>query len=50
MPLYLAEREVAVTLSMTDALRLLDAAARKITYGSAISAPRERVNAGTAVR
>jgi len=49
MPLYLTESDVAATFSMTDALRVLDAAARKIADGSAMNAPRQRVNAGAAI-
>jgi ornithine cyclodeaminase/alanine dehydrogenase-like protein (mu-crystallin family) len=49
MPLYLTEADVAATLSMHDALRLLDAAARKIADGTAMNAPRQRVNSGAAV-
>jgi alanine dehydrogenase len=49
MPLYLTEADVAATFSMTDALRVLDAAARKIADGSAMNAPRQRVGAGGAM-
>jgi alanine dehydrogenase len=49
MPLYLTEADVVATFSMTDALRVLDAAARKIADGSAMNAPRQRVSAGGAM-
>ena len=49
MPLFLTEADVAATFSMADALRVLDAAARKIADGSAMNAPRQRVNSGAAV-
>lgn len=49
MPLYLTEADVAATFTLTDALRVLDAAARKIAAGSAMNAPRQRVSAGGAV-
>ena len=46
MPLYLTEADVDATLTMADALRLLEEAARKIADGSAMNAPRQRVSAG----
>jgi ornithine cyclodeaminase/alanine dehydrogenase len=46
MPLYLTESDVAATLSMNDAIDVLDAAARKIADGSAVNAPRQRVSSG----
>jgi ornithine cyclodeaminase/alanine dehydrogenase-like protein (mu-crystallin family) len=49
MPLYFTEDDVRATLSMAEGLRLLDAAARKIADGSAMNAPRQRVNSGAAV-
>jgi ornithine cyclodeaminase/alanine dehydrogenase-like protein (mu-crystallin family) len=49
MPLSLTESDVAATFSMSDALRVLDAAARKIADGSAMNAPRQRVSAGGAM-
>jgi alanine dehydrogenase len=49
MPLYLSEADVAATFTMSDALRVLDAAARKIADGSAMNAPRQRVSAGGAM-
>jgi alanine dehydrogenase len=49
MPLYLTEADVAATFSMTDALRVLDAAARKVSAGDAMNAPRQRVSAGGAI-
>jgi ornithine cyclodeaminase/alanine dehydrogenase len=49
MPLYLTEADVAATLTVSDALGLLDAAARKIADGSAMNAPRQRVSAGGAM-
>ena len=49
MPLYLTEADVAATLTMPDALRLLDDAARKIASGVAMTAPRQRVSAGAAM-
>jgi alanine dehydrogenase len=49
VPLYLTEADVVATFSMTNALRVLDAAARKIAGGSAQNAPRQRVSAGGAV-
>jgi len=48
MALYLTEGDVAATFTMIDALRVLDAAARKIADGSAMNAPRQRVRAGGA--
>jgi ornithine cyclodeaminase/alanine dehydrogenase-like protein (mu-crystallin family) len=49
MPLYLTESDVGATLTMADALRLLDAAAQKIAAGQAMNAPRARVSAGGAM-
>jgi alanine dehydrogenase len=49
MPLYLTEADVAAIFTMSDALRVLDAAARKLADGSAMNAPRQRVSAGGAV-
>lgn len=49
MPLFLTEADVAATLTMPEALRLLDAAARKLADGSAMNAPRQRVTAGGAM-
>lgn len=49
MPLYITEADVAATFSMTDALRVLDAAARQIAVGNAMNAPRQRVSAGGAM-
>jgi ornithine cyclodeaminase/alanine dehydrogenase-like protein (mu-crystallin family) len=46
MPIYITETDVRATFSMNDALRVLDAAARKIADGSAMNAPRQRVSAG----
>jgi alanine dehydrogenase len=48
MPLHLTEDDVKATFSMADALRVLDAAARKLSAGSAMNAPRQRVSAGAA--
>ncbi len=44
--LYLGEGDVAATLTMRDALRLLEAAAREHAGGTAMNQPRERVRAG----
>ncbi len=41
-PLYLTERDVAETLSMGDALRLVDEAARALANGEAQNKPRQR--------
>ena len=49
MPVYITEADVDATLTMADALRLLDAAARQIADGSAMNAPRQRVSAGGAM-
>jgi alanine dehydrogenase len=49
MPLYLTEDDVRATFTMTDALRVLDDAARKLSAGVAMNAPRQRVNSGAAV-
>jgi len=49
MPLYLTEADVAATFSMSDALRVLEAAACKISAGEAMNAPRQRVSAGGAI-
>jgi alanine dehydrogenase len=49
MPLYLTEADVAATFTMTDALRVLDAATRNIADGSATNAPPQRVSAGGAI-
>jgi alanine dehydrogenase len=49
VPLYLTEADVTATFSETDALRVLEAAARKIASGTAMNAPRQRVSAGGAL-
>ena len=45
-PIYLTEADVLATLTMRDALRLLDEAARALADGRAENRPRQRVNAG----
>jgi hypothetical protein len=42
MPLYLTEADVTATLSMADAVRVLDAAARKIADRAAAAGERGR--------
>ncbi len=49
MPLYLTEADVGATLTVANALPLLEDAARKIAAGSAMNAPRQRVAAGAAM-
>jgi ornithine cyclodeaminase/alanine dehydrogenase-like protein (mu-crystallin family) len=44
-PIYLSEDDVAATLPMGEALRLLEEAARAISDGTAMNAPRQRVKA-----
>jgi ornithine cyclodeaminase/alanine dehydrogenase-like protein (mu-crystallin family) len=45
-PLYLTEEDVLATLTMQDALRLVDEAARALAEGRAENRPRQRVRAG----
>lgn len=49
MPRYLTEDDVVATLTMRDALELLDAAAKKQASGAAMNAPRQRVHSGAAM-
>jgi ornithine cyclodeaminase/alanine dehydrogenase-like protein (mu-crystallin family) len=49
MPRYLTEDDVVATFTITDALRVVERAARELAAGRAMNAPRQRVNAGGAV-
>lgn len=49
MPIFLDEADVAATLSVAQAMRLIEAAAREIASGRAMNAPRQRVRAGGAM-
>jgi ornithine cyclodeaminase/alanine dehydrogenase-like protein (mu-crystallin family) len=48
-PLYLTEQDVLATLTMTDALRLVDEAARALAEGAAENRPRQRVRTGNTI-
>jgi alanine dehydrogenase len=48
-PLYLTEADVRATLTMADALRLLDGAARALADGRADNRPRQRAHTPNAV-
>lgn len=46
-PLYLTEQDVVATLTMADAVRLVEEAARALAEGGAENRPRQRVRSGT---